>query len=157
MSLHLSNILFVPGIKRNLISISALEDKGYQITFSEGKVLAWPTKFGIKSVRAIGNRYDSLYKLLANPIRALIHEAPESSELWHRRLGHLHYQALPSLERMVKETGIKREFCVPYNPQQNGVAERKNRTIVEAAKAMIHDQDLQIFLWAETSKTTVYI
>ena len=38
--------------------------------------------------------------------------------------------------------GIKREYTVPYNPQQNGVAERKNRTIVEAAKAMLHDQNL---------------
>ncbi|XP_057826602.2 retrovirus-related Pol polyprotein from transposon TNT 1-94 isoform X1 [Cryptomeria japonica] len=55
------------------------------------------------------------------------------------------------------KVGIKREFCVPYNPQQNGVAERKNRTIVEVARAMIHDQDLQPFLWAEASKTTVYI
>lgn len=41
------------------------------------------------------------------------------------------------------EVGIKSEFCVPYNPQQNGVAERKNRTIDEATKAMIHDQSLQ--------------
>lgn len=55
------------------------------------------------------------------------------------------------------ESGIKREFCVPYNPQQNGVDERKNRTIMEATKAMIHDQDLQTFLWAEASRTIVYI
>ena len=38
-----------------------------------------------------------------------------------------------------KEAGIKREYNVPYNPQQNGVAERKNKTIIEAAKAMIDD------------------
>lgn len=55
------------------------------------------------------------------------------------------------------KAGIKREFCVLYNPQQNGVVERKNKTIVEAARAMIHDQDLQPFLWAEASKTAVYI
>jgi transposase InsO family protein len=42
-----------------------------------------------------------------------------------------------------KEVGIKRELSTPYNPQQNGVAERKNRTIMEAVKAMIHDQDLR--------------
>ena len=41
-----------------------------------------------------------------------------------------------------KKAGIKRELTSPYNPQQNGVAERKNRTIMEAVKAMIHDQDL---------------
>ena len=32
------------------------------------------------------------------------------------------------------EAGIKREYTVPYNPQQNGVAERKNKTIIEATK-----------------------
>ena len=37
------------------------------------------------------------------------------------------------------EAGVKREFIVLYNPQQNGVAERKNRTIISAVKAMIHD------------------
>jgi transposase InsO family protein len=45
-----------------------------------------------------------------------------------------------------KEVGIKRELSTPYNPQQNGIAERKNRTIMEAIKAMIHDQDLPMHL-----------
>jgi transposase InsO family protein len=44
-----------------------------------------------------------------------------------------------------KEAGIKRELTVSYNPQQNGVAERKNRSIIGAAKAMIHDQDCPCF------------
>jgi transposase InsO family protein len=56
-----------------------------------------------------------------------------------------------------KEVGIKRELTVPYNPQQNGVAERKNRSIMEAIKAMILDQNLPMFLWAEASNTTVYV
>jgi hypothetical protein len=54
-------------------------------------------------------------------------------------------------------TGIKKELTVPYNPQQNGVAKRKNRTIVGATRAMIHDQGLPLFLWAEASRTAVYI
>jgi IS30 family transposase len=56
-----------------------------------------------------------------------------------------------------KEVGIKRELSTPYNPQQNGVAERKNRTIMEAVKAMIHDQDLPMHLWAEATRTAVYV
>jgi transposase InsO family protein len=49
-------------------------------------------------------------------------------------------------EDFCKEAGIKRQLTVPYNPQQNGVVERKNRTICEAAKAMMFDQDLSNFL-----------
>jgi hypothetical protein len=46
---------------------------------------------------------------------------------------------------------------VPYNPQQNGFFERKNRIICEASKAMMFDQDLPNLLWAEATSTTVYI
>ena len=56
-----------------------------------------------------------------------------------------------------REAGIKTEFTVLYNPQQNGVAERKNRTVVEVAKAMIHDQGLSMYLWAEACNTVVCI
>jgi hypothetical protein len=53
--------------------------------------------------------------------------------------------------------GIKKELTVPYNPQQNGVVERKKRTIGGAACAMIHDQGLPMFLWVEACLTTIYI
>jgi hypothetical protein len=52
---------------------------------------------------------------------------------------------------------IKKEQIVPYNPKQNGVVERKNRTIIEATRKMIHDQGLPLFLWAKASRTIVYI
>ena len=48
-------------------------------------------------------------------------------------------------------------MSTPYNPQHNGIAERKNRTIMEATRAMLHDQDLPMHLWAKASKTTVYV
>jgi hypothetical protein len=56
-----------------------------------------------------------------------------------------------------RASGIKRELIVPYNPQQIEVAERKNRTICEAARAMMYDQNLPLSLWAEAANTTVYI
>ena len=42
-------------------------------------------------------------------------------------------------ESFCKEDRIKRELTTPYNPQHNGFGERKNRTIMEAVKTMIHD------------------
>jgi transposase InsO family protein len=59
--------------------------------------------------------------------------------------------------KFCKDVRIKRELTTPYNPQQNGVAERKNRTIMEAVKTMIHDQDLPMYLWEKAAKTTVYV
>jgi hypothetical protein len=56
-----------------------------------------------------------------------------------------------------KEARIKRELTTPYNPQQNGVAERKNRSIIEEAKEMIHDQGLLMHLWAKASSIVVYV
>ena len=56
-----------------------------------------------------------------------------------------------------KGEGIKRELATPYTQQQNGIAERKNRSIVDIAKAMTHDQNLPMHLWAEASKTTIFV
>ena len=60
-------------------------------------------------------------------------------------------------EAFCKDARIKRELTTPYNPQQNGVVERKNRTIMEAVKTMIYDQDLPMHLWAEAARTAVYV
>jgi hypothetical protein len=56
-----------------------------------------------------------------------------------------------------KDVGIKRELVTPYNPQKNGVAERKNKTIMEAVTTMILDQDIPMHLWEEVARTSVYV
>jgi hypothetical protein len=56
-----------------------------------------------------------------------------------------------------KSTGIRRELIVPHNPQQNGVAERKNKSIEETVKALLNDQGLSMFLWGEAAMTTIYV
>nr|GEZ91113.1 hypothetical protein [Tanacetum cinerariifolium] len=57
------------------------------------------------------------------------------------------------LNQFCKMKGIKREFSVPRTPQQNRIAERKNRTLIEAAKTMLADSLLPIPLWAESVNT----
>jgi hypothetical protein len=275
---HVEEILYVPGLKKNLISVAVLESKGYTVAFSKGKALMWPSNESMSSAMIIGVQEGGLYKISGQVIQALAHEMINPCELWHRRFGHLNYNALPGLQKMVtgmpvfsfehdsicrgcalgkntkkayphsnrktngildlihsdlcgpmtapsmngclyyiifiddcsrktwiyflktkdesfskfqdfknlvenqtgrhirvfrtdngkefdshkyddlcRASGIKRELTVPYNPQQNGVAERKNMTICEAARAMMYDQNLSLSLWAEAASTAVYI
>nr|GFB35774.1 ribonuclease H-like domain-containing protein [Tanacetum cinerariifolium] len=53
--------------------------------------------------------------------------------------------------------GIKREFSVPRTPQQNGIAERKNRTLIEAARTLLADSLLSIPFWTEAVNTACYV
>jgi len=61
-----------------------------------------------------------------------------------------------SLDFYARE-GIRREWTAPYNLELNGVAERKNRTIVGGAKTMLYDQNLPEFLWAKACITAVHV
>ncbi|GJW10558.1 putative ribonuclease H-like domain-containing protein [Tanacetum coccineum] len=53
--------------------------------------------------------------------------------------------------------GIKKEFSVSRTPQQNGLAERKNRTLIEAARTMLVDSKLPTTFWAEAVNTACYV
>nr|GEV86924.1 retrovirus-related Pol polyprotein from transposon TNT 1-94 [Tanacetum cinerariifolium] len=60
-------------------------------------------------------------------------------------------------ENQVLLRGIKREFSIPRTPQQNGIAKRKNRALIEAAKTMLADSLLPIPFWAEAVNTACYV
>ena len=57
----------------------------------------------------------------------------------------------------LRSFGIKHQLTVPYTPQQNGVAERKNRTIVEMARCMLHAKNMHYKFWAEAMACATYI
>lgn len=56
-----------------------------------------------------------------------------------------------------KSQGIQTQYTAPYTPQQNGVAERKNRTLIEMARCMIEDAGLPLNFWAEAVCTANYL
>jgi hypothetical protein len=57
----------------------------------------------------------------------------------------------------IQQMEIRHEFSCRYTPEQNGVVERKNRSIVEAARAMLEEKSMPKFYWADAVRTTVYI
>nr|GEU80586.1 hypothetical protein [Tanacetum cinerariifolium] len=64
---------------------------------------------------------------------------------------------LPDENHFCGMKGIKREYSVARTPQQNGIAERKNRTLIEATRTMLADSLLPILFWAEAINTACYV
>jgi transposase InsO family protein len=60
------------------------------------------------------------------------------------------------IEGFLKEEGIKHEFSSPYTPQQNGVVERKNRTLLDMARTMLDEYKTSDRFWAEEINTACY-
>jgi transposase InsO family protein len=57
------------------------------------------------------------------------------------------------VEEYLEEKGIKHEFSAPYTPQQNGVVERKNRTLIDMARTMLREYKTYDRFWSEFVNT----
>ncbi|GJS42394.1 retrovirus-related pol polyprotein from transposon TNT 1-94 [Tanacetum coccineum] len=61
------------------------------------------------------------------------------------------------IENLVDHKGILRQFSVARTPQQNGVAERRNKTLIKAVRTMLADSKLPTTFWAEAVNTACYV
>ncbi|GJU40795.1 retrovirus-related pol polyprotein from transposon TNT 1-94 [Tanacetum coccineum] len=120
-----------------------------------------------------GSRGINLYTLLledmmkSSPICLLSKASKTKSWLWHRRLSHLNFDTINELAKqgLVRDNGtefvnqtlknyyedveISHQKLVARTPQQNSVVERRNKTLVEAARTMLIFLKAPLFLWAE--------
>ncbi|KAL0436856.1 UNVERIFIED_CONTAM: protein NRT1/ PTR FAMILY 2.7 [Sesamum radiatum] len=100
----------------------------------------------------------------------------DSSWIWHMRFGHLNFEGLKMLGKeyalrtdrggeftsnefkaFCELHGIRRPMTVPRTPQQNGVAERKNRTVLNMARTMLKSKEMPKEFWAEAVACAVYL
>jgi transposase InsO family protein len=71
---------------------------------------------------------------------------------------HTPYGQVPGpFARFLQENGIVTQYSTPDEPQQNEVAERYNRTLIDMVCSMISYSSLPLSLWMETLKTVIYI
>lgn len=59
--------------------------------------------------------------------------------------------------KLLEKHGICAQYTMPGTPQQNGVAERRNRTLMDMVRSMLSNSSLPIFLWMHALKTAVYL
>jgi transposase InsO family protein len=61
------------------------------------------------------------------------------------------------LQAYLRQEGVEHQYSAHYTPQQNGLAKRMNRTLLEKTKSMLHGANLLYNLWAETWETARYL
>ena len=74
-----------------------------------------------------------------------------------RRSAYPYSQVPGPFTRFLQENGIVAQYSTPGEPQQNGVAGRRNRTLINMVHSMISYSTLSISLWMEALKTTIHI
>ena len=99
--------MHVPRLKKNMIYVAMLEDKGYDVVFSEGK--AFLRSKTTSQTRKIEIRVKNLYQLQVDGCATMAGKAEgvvrrDECKLWHRILGHLHHGALKILQQI--STGL---------------------------------------------------
>ena len=59
--------------------------------------------------------------------------------------------------KFCEDAGIEHQLTTPYTLEQNRVVERKNKTVLEMARCLLHDKDLLKKFWAEAANTSVFL
>nr|GEU45061.1 ribonuclease H-like domain-containing protein [Tanacetum cinerariifolium] len=153
--LDFDDVYFVKELKFNLFSVSQMCDKKNNVLFTDTEYVVLSSDFKLPDENHVllrvlreNNMYNVDLKNIVSSrdLTCLFTKATlDESNLWHKRLGH------------IRMKGIKREFSVARTPQQNRVAKRKNRTLIEAARTMLADSLLPIPFWAKAIDTACYV
>ncbi|KAG8478378.1 hypothetical protein CXB51_028202 [Gossypium anomalum] len=188
----ISDILYVPDIDQNLISVGQLIEKGYSLVFKNNSCVV-EDSFG--QVLVTVAMTDRCFMLDINQLEKKAYtSATDLASLWHKRLGHVSYKSLGLLNRLnlvedmskinvsndvcevcqlafskfkalvenqsgckikalrldngaeylskkfqklCEQVGIHHQLTTVYIPQQNGVCERKNRTVLDMARSCL--------------------
>ncbi|GJS73554.1 retrovirus-related pol polyprotein from transposon TNT 1-94 [Tanacetum coccineum] len=134
----ISRVYYVEGLGHNLFSVEQFYDSDLEVAFRKHSCYVQNTD-GVELIK--GSCGSNLYTISvedmmkSSPICLLSKATKNKSWLWHRRLNHLKFNTINDL---------------------NGVVERQNRTLVEAARTMLIFSKAPMFLWAEAVATACY-
>nr|GEW36390.1 retrovirus-related Pol polyprotein from transposon TNT 1-94 [Tanacetum cinerariifolium] len=139
--LDFDDVYFVKELKFNLFSVSQMCNKKNSVLFTNTECLILSHDFKLPDESQV---LFSLENQLSLKVKAIRND--NGTEFKNS-----------DLNQFCGLKGIKREFSVPRTPQQKGIVERKNSTLIEAARTMLTDLLLPIPFWAEAVNTACYV
>ncbi|GJY59617.1 zinc finger, CCHC-type containing protein [Tanacetum coccineum] len=181
----LFNVLYVPKLRKNLVSGPVLNKCGYKKVYESDKYIL--SKSGV--FVGFGYYNNGMFMLNLNKVPDdldsvyISSSTVVNSSLWHARLGYVHYKRMLEMSKddlipiidenpekcttyrggeyydpvFFQSVGIIHETTTPYTPQQNGVAERKNKALKEMVNSLLSYSGLSEGFWREAMLTACYL
>ncbi|GJR86108.1 putative ribonuclease H-like domain-containing protein [Tanacetum coccineum] len=166
--LEFENVYFVKELKYNLFNVSQICNNKNNVLFTDYECLVLGTDFKL---------VDDTHVLLRTPKQQNMYSIDLKNIVPHETLTCLIAKSSvdefvtddfsrcdngcefrnKELDEFCSRKGIKREFSNARTPQQNGVAERRSRSLIEAARTMFADAKLPVTFWAEAVNTACYV
>eukprot|EP00253_Pinus_taeda_P031288 PITA_31288 len=155
----LIDVRHVPDLRRNLISLGALDTNGYKTVIEGGVMKIYGgillvMKANKESVGLHVEKSDVL--TVFKQFRALV-ENNTGRTIKCLRTDNGGEFISKEFDNYCKDAGIERHNTTVYTPQQNGVVEHMNMTLLERARSMLSNAGLQTELWTEAVATTCYV
>ncbi|GJW66371.1 retrovirus-related pol polyprotein from transposon TNT 1-94 [Tanacetum coccineum] len=145
-----TKVAFVNSLKYNLISISQLCDVKYIVLFDEKRGIIFNSNKEVVMIAPRGKHHRASFKTKqTSSVKKCLH-------LLHMDLFGPVTPRNSILVNFCDEKGIYQNFSSPYTPEQNGVAERKNITLIEAARTMLSGSVFSKQYWTEVVATSCY-
>ncbi|GJT26038.1 zinc finger, CCHC-type containing protein [Tanacetum coccineum] len=182
-SITLFNVLYVLKLRKNLISGPVLNKCGYKQVYESDKYILskcsvfvgfdyYKNGMFMLNLNKVSDDSDSVYMSFSSTV--------VNFSLCHARLGHVHYKRMlemskddliPAIDEnhdkyrggeyhdpvFFQFIGIIHETTAPYTPQENGVAERKNKALKEMVNSMLSYSGLSEGFWGEAMLTACYL
>nr|GEU94591.1 retrovirus-related Pol polyprotein from transposon TNT 1-94 [Tanacetum cinerariifolium] len=180
----ITRVYFVEGLGHNLFSVGQFCDSDLEVSFRRNACFIRNLEgVDLLSRNRTTNLYTiNLHEMASASLICLMARASSTkSWLWHQRLSHLNFHTINDLakndlrlhllhmdlcgpmriasingKRYFDSVGISHQVSSIRTPQKNGVVERRNRTLVEAARTMLIFSRAPLFLWAEVVATACF-
>ncbi|XP_021609063.1 uncharacterized protein LOC110612592 [Manihot esculenta] len=160
----ITDVLYVLDIDQNLLSMASLEKEisscnacqfGKQIRLPFAKI-AWRASQKLQLVHTDLGGFKSEVAGVFYRFKTWAKNQSKCKMMVLRSDNGKEYTSY-QFNKFCEEARIEHQLTTPYTPQQNGVSERKNRTIMEMTRCLLHEKNLPKKFWAEAANTVIFL
>ncbi|GJY40343.1 putative ribonuclease H-like domain-containing protein [Tanacetum coccineum] len=175
-NLDFENVYFVRELKFNLFSVSQMCDKKNSVLFNDTEFIVLSPNFKLIDESQVLLRVPRKNNMYSVDLKNIVPKGgltclfakatSDESKLWHKRLGHLNFKTMNKLVKGNLVRGLPSKLfkndqtcvtCQKGKQYRASFDERRNRTLIEAARTMLTDSKLPTTFWVEAVNTACYV